>query len=333
VSLSFLDPLFGAVAFLLVHIHNALAPIFGANSGTSWALAIVLLTILMRIVLFPVFVKQIRSQRAMQTLQPKMKELQAKHKNDKEKLNQEMMALWKESGTNPLSGCLPLLLQIPVFIALYHTLRQIKPISGCPDPNSLKCYPANVPGFSQADIYSAAHAKIFSVPISASFKSSAEFLNAVGGSMTATKILCMALAVIMAATTFLSQRQLMARNTAAGTTQLAQQQQMILYLFPAMMLVYGFFFPLGVLIYWLTTNVWTMGQQFFVLKRMQVAPAPGPAPPAGPPPGAKPKPQPRNPKPAPAGGEISLPPGGAIPPDNVPRRPAGRPKNRKRGRR
>jgi YidC/Oxa1 family membrane protein insertase len=286
-------------------------------------------------------VKQIRSQRAMQVLQPKMKELQAKYKNDKEKLNQEMMALWKESGTNPLSGCLPLLLQIPVFVALYHTLRQIKPISGCPNPNSLKCYPSNVPGFSQADIYSAAHAKILMVPISASFKSPAEFLNAVGGSMTATKVLCLALAVIMAGTTFLSQRQLMARNAASGTTQLAQQQQMILYLFPAMMLVYGFFFPLGVLIYWLTTNVWTMGQQFFVLKRMQVAAVPGPStPPAGPAPGAKPKPAPRspNPKPAPAGGEISLPPGGAIPPitprpNNAARRPAGRPKNRKRGKR
>ena len=129
-SLSFLDPLFGAVAFVLVHIHSALAPIFGANSGASWALAIVLLTVGMRLCLFPLFVKQIRNQRAMQTIQPQMKELQTKYKNDKEKLNQEMMALWKESGANPLSGCLPLLLQIPIFIALFHTLRQIKPIPG-----------------------------------------------------------------------------------------------------------------------------------------------------------------------------------------------------------
>jgi YidC/Oxa1 family membrane protein insertase len=340
---SFLNPLYKAVAFLIVHIHSGLSPIFGKNSGASWALSIVLLTIAMRLVLFPVFVKQIRNQRAMQTLQPKMKELQAKYKNDKEKLNQEMMAMWKEAGANPLSGCLPLLLQIPIFISLFHTLRAIKPINSTCNAHTLACF-SGKPGFSQANIYSAAHAKIFGVPISADFTSSLTYLHALGGSQTATRILCLLLTVLMGATTFITQKQLMARSGPAASSQMAQQQKILLYVFPLVFLLYGFKFPIGVLLYWLTTNVWSMVQQRFVIRRMEPAPsvagAGGPdAPPAGPPPGAKPKPLPRGPapKPAPAGGELTLPPGGAIPPTaprpNNPRRPPGGSKNRKRGKR
>src|SRR5580693_786548 len=136
--MGFLNPLYNAVAWLLVHIHTGLAHVVGPSA--AWSLSIVVLTVAMRLVLFPVFVKQIRSQRAMQAVQPKMKELQAKYKNDKEKLNQEMMALWKEQGVNPLSGCLPLLLQIPIFISLFHSLRAIKPIKGCTDADSISCY-------------------------------------------------------------------------------------------------------------------------------------------------------------------------------------------------
>lgn len=340
-SLSFLDPLFGAVAFVLVHIHSALAPIFGANSGVSWSLAIVLLTVAMRLVMYPLFAKGVRSQRAMQDIQPEMKALQAKYKDDKEKLNQEMMALWRERGANPVSGCLPLLLQMPIFLALFHTLRQIKPMSGC-NPNSLSCYSTDVPGFSQANIYSAAHAKIFRAPISADFRSSASFVHAVGGSLTATKIVCVVLGVLMAGSMYLQARQSMARTAPAASSQMAQTQKLMLYVLPVMFLVYGFTFPIGVMLYWLTSTVWSIGQQSVVYRRMAVAPAgPGTAlPPAGPPPGAKPKPAPRSPAPkAPAGGELALPPGGAIQPI-APRprpsggqRPAGRPKNRKKGRR
>jgi YidC/Oxa1 family membrane protein insertase len=338
---SFLNPLYQAVAFLIVHIHSGLAPIFGKNSGASWALSIVLLTIAMRLVLFPVFVKQIRNQRAMQTLQPKMKELQAKYKNDKEKLNQEMMAMWKEAGANPLSGCLPLLLQIPIFVSLFHTLRAIKPMNSHCNAQTLSCF-SGKPGFSQANIYSAAHAKIFGVPISADFTSSLTYLHALGGSQAATRVLCLLLTVLMGATTFITQRQLMARSGPAATSQMAQQQKILLYVFPLVFLLYGFKFPIGVLLYWLTTNVWSMVQQRFVIRRMEPAPA-GPsieALPAGPPPGAKPKAAPRTPapRPAPADGELTLPPGGAIPPipprPSSPRRPPqGRSKNRKRGRR
>jgi YidC/Oxa1 family membrane protein insertase len=205
----------------------------------------------------------------------------------------------------------------------------------------LSCY-KGVPGFSVANIYSAAHARIFGVPISASFTSSASYLHHLHGSQTSTRVLCLVLTILMGATTFITQRQLMARNSSSGqSTQMAQQQKILLYVFPLVFLFYGFKFPIGVLLYWLTTNVWSMVQQRVVIQRMQPVDA-GPAPiVAGPAPGAKPKPAPRPPKPAPApaGGDVVLPPGGAISPqptkrpNSPPRRPNNRSKNRKRGRR
>ncbi len=354
--MSFLNPLYHAVAFLLTGIHKGMAHVFGANSGASWALSIVLLTVGMRLVLFPVFVKQIRNQRAMQAIQPKMKELQAKYKNDKEKLNQEMMALWREAGANPFSGCLPLVLQIPIFISLFHTLREIKPISHCTAITTAACYPKNIAGFSQHDILSAARAKIFNVPISASFKTSHQILHALGGSQGSTRTLALILTVLMGATTFITQRQLMARNGPAADTAMAQQQKILLYVFPLLFLGYGFYFPIGVLLYWLTTNVWSMGQQAIVIRRMD-APEEGPVvTPAGPAVGAKPKLPPRGPTPKPTAaptvpptpaskpsgtGDVVLPPGGAI--SAPPPRPSGptnparpnpnRSKKRKKGRR
>jgi YidC/Oxa1 family membrane protein insertase len=281
-----LSPLYHAVAFLLVHIYYGVSPVLGKNSGASWAVSVILLTIGMRLVLFPVFVKQIRSQRAMQALQPKMKELQAKHKNDKEKLNQEMMALWKETGTNPFAGCLPLVLQIPIFIALFHTLNKIKPhvVAG------VASYPSNVPGFPHNLIQSAAQAKVFGVPFAAAFDSNPSVLHVLGGDRLSTRILCAVLTLAMVATTFITQRQLMARNGPAADTQMAQQQKILLYVFPLFFLIYGYRFPIGVLFYWLTTNVWSMGQQFIVIRRMDTAvpPAP-PTGPTGPAPGAKPQ--------------------------------------------
>jgi len=345
--MSFLNPLYHAVAWLLTGIHSGITHVI-SSSGWSWALSIILLTMAMRLVLFPVFVKQIKNQRAMQALQPKMKELQAKYKNDKEKLNQEMMALWRENNANPLSGCLPLVLQIPIFISLYHTLREIKPLNSTCDPNSISCYPKSIAGFSQHEIYSAAHAKIFGVPISASFRSGKDLLHALGGSPGGTKALALTLTVIMGATTFITQRQLMAQNASSGNAQMVQSQKILLYVFPVLFLIYGFYFPIGVLIYWLTTNVWSMVQQRVIIRRMEAAPTVTPTvTPAGPAPGAKPvrptsggppAPTPTpTPKPASAGGQIMLPPGGAISPGAAgpgPRRPTNnRSKKRKKGRR
>jgi YidC/Oxa1 family membrane protein insertase len=329
-------PFYEAIAWLVVHIHNAIAPVFGAN--WSWALAIVFLTIFMRLLLFPLFVKQTRNMRAMQVLQPKMKELQAKYKNDKEKLNQEMMALWKEHGANPFAGCLPLILQIPVFIALFRVLNSIKPQANLPahvdctkSINFDRCFDAHY-GISQTDVAHFAIAKIFGVPISAAFNSSQQALAHVGGSVASTKVLTVVFIVLMGASTFWTQRQLMARNKASGTgsDQMAQQQKIMLYVLPLTFAIFGYRFPLGVLLYWLTTNLWSMGQQHFIIARMDAkdaaAAASKPDAPGGPPPGAKPV-RPGPPAPGTAGSGAAPPPPGPPP---GPRRPANRNKNRNR---
>ncbi|MDQ1704096.1 MAG: YidC/Oxa1 family rane protein insertase [Frankiaceae bacterium] len=320
-----LTPFYEAIAWLVVHIHSGLAPIFGSGSGAAWALSIVLLTVAMRLLLFPLFVKQIKNQRAMTALQPKMKELQAKYKNDKEKLNQEMMALWREHGANPFAGCLPLLLQIPVFFALFRVLNSLK-------PNSRGQYASHY-GISEKLVSSAAHAKVFGVPISAAFNSSKHTLSLLGASTTATKVLTVILIVLMGASTFFTQRQLMARNSAGGTSQMAQQQKILLYVLPLTFALFGYRFPLGVLLYWLTTNLWSMGQQAIVIKRMDAAAA-GATPaggidggPAGPAPGAKPT----RPSPSPAAGPTASPAVAPKPGGN--RRPANRNRRKGRGRR
>ena len=331
-----MKPFYEAIAWLVVHIHSGLGHIFGSHSAAAWALSIVLLTVAMRLVLFPLFVKQIKNQRAMQLLQPKMKELQAKYKNDKEKLNQEMMALWREHGANPLAGCLPLILQIPVFIALFRVLNSLKP--GC-GTGSATCihYGANaIPfdhhyGISAKIVASAATSKVFGVPIFAAFNSSQKTLSTVGAHSTTVKIVTAVMIVLMGASTFFTQRQLMARNSAnnSGNNQFAQQQKILLYVLPLTFAIFGYRFPLGVLLYWLTTNIWSMGQQAIVIRRMDggggAAAAVGPATPSGPPPGAKPVRPTPSPAPAASGGNAPRSGGGN-------RRPGGRNRRNRRRR-
>jgi YidC/Oxa1 family membrane protein insertase len=324
-----LNPFYNAVAWLIVHIHDGMAPIFGASSGAAWALSIVLLTMAMRLLLFPLFVKQIKNQRAMTALQPKMKELQAKYKNDKEKLNQEMMALWKEHGANPLAGCLPLLVQMPVFFALFRVLNALH-------PNKAGVYKPHFDGIMTAHLtQQASLAKVFGVPIGASFSSSTHTLNLLHASATSVKVLAAILIVLMGASTFLTQRQLLARNAASGAAEMPQQQKTLLYVLPVVFAVFGFKFPLGVLLYWLTTNLWSLGQQGIVIKRMDAAAAApaGPLPgPSGPAPGAKPQRPAAPPTPPPAAPPIPPAPGGSAngskPGGN--RRPSGRKRNRRR---
>src|SRR5205085_12113773 len=125
-----LNPLYVAVTKVILGIHALFAPIFGTSSGLTWGLAVFFLTVLVRILLFPIFVKQIKTQRAMSELAPKVKEIQTKYKKDRERMNTEVMALYKEHNANPLMGCLPLLLQMPVFYALFHVLRYISDHGG-----------------------------------------------------------------------------------------------------------------------------------------------------------------------------------------------------------
>ncbi len=250
-----MTPLYWAVSALLVGWHWLLSLVLDPNGGWAWALSIAGLTIVIRTLLIPLFVRQIRSSRNMQLLQPKMKELQKKYGHDREKLGQEMMKLYKETGTNPFSSCLPLLLQSPVFLALFRVL----------DGASKGEAHSSV---IEPHVESLRHAKIFGAEISQTF------LRASGEGALNVKIVAVVLIILMTSTMFITQLQLMRKNMPkeALEGQAAQMQKIMLYVFPVFFLIGGFNFPIGVLIYWFVSNVWTMGQQFYVIRRN---PAPG----------------------------------------------------------
>jgi YidC/Oxa1 family membrane protein insertase len=264
-----LDPLYTAISWVMARWHSLWNLIFGdpapesGLAGIAWVLAIVFLVVTIRLILFPLFVKQIKSQRAMQELQPEMAKLRKQFGSDRQGLSQAMMALQKERGVNPLAGCLPILPQIPVFLSLFHVLRRL-----APGKDGL---------YSWTDELTdeAARAKLFGAPISASFNMEGAKRDAIlaitGGSYTNIRVVAMVLIVIMCATTFLTQKQIQQRSGPVEG-QAATVQKILLYVMPAGLFVSGFLFPIGVLLYWFTNNLWTLGQQFFILRKM---PPPG----------------------------------------------------------
>lgn len=272
--MSFLNPLYNLIARLVALLHDVVHPVL-RSEGASWAVAIVLLVVAMRLLLFPLFVKQIKTQRQMQVLAPQLKALQQKYKGDRETLAQEQMKLYREHGANPVAGCLPLILQIPIFLALFRVLNGIQPKSCAPGPACEGGYHfVAAHGLSVATVMSASTAKIFGVPIAAAFTSKASLLSFLSASQTSVRVLAAAMIVLMALSTFITQRQLLAKNAATADSPMASQQKTLLYILPLMFAFFGFRFPVGVLLYWLTTNLWSMGQQYFVIKRMPVAGGP-----------------------------------------------------------
>lgn len=252
---SILHPLYYAVSWVMVTFHTLLGFILGKSSHESfkWTMSIILLVILIRIVLIPLFVKQIKSQRAMTALQPKMKEIQKKYKDDRQKQSEEMMKLYKEHKTNPLASCFPLIAQAPIFFALF------KVLSGVANKHSY------VPNVLTPSLLATAHdAKFLGAPIANSFLSHPILPTGT------TKIVTICLIVFMSATTFTTQRQLMVKGMPkmdSSNNMMVQQQKIMLYVFPFIFAVSGVNFPIGVLIYWSTTNLWTFGQQYYVIKR------------------------------------------------------------------
>jgi len=251
-----LNPLYNIVSGVIVFIHKLLEPLFGADSGVTWTLSIMGLVVLIRIILIPLFVKQIKSQRALTALQPHMKEIQKKYKDDRQKQSEEMMKLYKEHKTNPLASCFPILAQAPIFFALFTVLNGI----AAKTPEGVSAPIAR--GFLKGEyLDSAAQAAFFGAKISQSF---------LGSTDTTVKIVTVLLIIFMSATTFTTQRQLMVKGMPkmdASNNMMLQQQKIMLYLFPVIFAISGVNFPVGVLIYWSTTNLWTWGQQYYVIKR------------------------------------------------------------------
>jgi YidC/Oxa1 family membrane protein insertase len=244
-----IDTVRGFVESVLTFLHDVLFPIFG---GASWGWAIIALTLIVRVALLPLAIKQTRSMRAMQAIQPQMKALQKKHKVDKElmrkdpekykakkaKLNEEMMALYKEEGANPAASCLPLLAQAPIFIALFWTIRDMDELRD--------------EGFY-----------FFTRATETAMEEGLAVLVSAAGWPGWLLI------VLMSGTMFLSQKQMMARTAATGADNpMAQQQKILLYVMPVFLAVISFQFPIGILLYWVTTNFWQVVQQAIILREV-----------------------------------------------------------------
>ena len=264
-----LDWLYTGISWVMARWHSLWNFLFGdppaetGLAGLAWVLAIICLVVTIRLLLFPLFVKQVKSQRAMQELQPEMAKLRKQYGSDRQGLSQAMMALQKERGVNPLAGCLPILPQIPVFLSLLHVLRRLAPGA------------EGLYSWSDELTDEAARAKLFGAPISAQFSMTGEKEAAIlaipGVTYLNIRIVAFVLIVIMCFTTFFTQKQIMSRSGPVEG-QAAMVQKLLLYVMPMSLFVTGFFFPIGVLVYWFTNNLWTLGQQFFILRKM---PPPG----------------------------------------------------------
>ncbi|QIM22397.1 membrane protein insertase YidC [Phycicoccus sp. HDW14] len=262
---SILTPIEWLVAWIMYGFHQVFTTLgLPEAAGITWALSIVGLVIVMRAAMIPLFVKQIKASRKMQLIQPELQKIQKKYKGksdpeSRQAMTQETMELYKKEGTNPFSSCLPILVQSPFFFGLFRVLNGLQDIaSGKKD----QIGPITKTVAGQAE-----SASIFGAQLSDSF---------LRANNLSTQIVTVVLIVLMSATTFTTQRQLMTKNMpqSALDSPFAKQQKMLLYIFPVIFAVSGINFPIGVLLYWFTTNVWSMTQQFYVIRRM---PAPGSA--------------------------------------------------------
>ncbi|MDQ4038545.1 MAG: membrane protein insertase YidC [Actinomycetota bacterium] len=260
------DWLYTAISWVLKMWHSLFSTFLDPAAGLTWALSIVFLVITVRILLFRLFVKQVRSQRAMQELQPEIAKLKKQYGSDRQGMAQAMSALQKERGVNPLAGCLPILPQIPVFIGLLHVLRRLRP-----DAPGLY-------GWNDTLTDQAASAQVFGAPISSAFFmpggiKTDSILDLPGVELTTIRVVTTVLIVVMCLTTFFTQKQIMSRSGPVEG-QAAMIQKLLLYGMPIGLFVSSFFFPLGVLMYCFVNNLWTLGQHFYILKKL---PPPGSA--------------------------------------------------------
>jgi YidC/Oxa1 family membrane protein insertase len=255
-----LNYLYEAVGWVFTHIYDVLKPAFGASSGWTWALSIVILVVLMRLIMVPLFVKQMHTTRAMSSLQPQMAALRKKYKNDKQTLNQETMKLYQEAGVNPLMGCLPVVLQLPLFFSLFSVLRAIAE------------YPGHGPtkyGLPIAMVKAGRQAQILGAHIA----DKVLFTDGVNVPLHSKLVILAAVAVSMC-TTYLTIRQSQKRGMMPAATPdnpMASSQKYMTYIMPLFALT-GLYWPFGLVLYWVTTNVWTLGQQWVLGMRYPYTP-------------------------------------------------------------
>ncbi|SDN35449.1 YidC/Oxa1 family membrane protein insertase [Actinomyces ruminicola] len=261
-------PLMVAVAWVMVSIHRFLVFIgFPDGPGIAWVLSIIGLTMFVRLLIMPLFVKQIRASRGMQLMQPELQALQNKYKgkNDpasKQRQQEEMMALYRKHNTNPFASCFPILIQMPVFFALFRVLANLEAVAtdAYADHDSIGPLTAALAEQVQAST-------VFGAPLSASFMNSSEIT---------VKIVTVVMIILMSVTQWYTMAQLSMKNMPDSVKNsdnpAMRSQRMMMTIMPIFFAFTGVQFQIGVLVYWVTTNLWTMGQQFFTIRKM---PAPG----------------------------------------------------------
>jgi len=248
------------VSFILWVWHRAFGYLLGYSSGITWALSVVFLVFTLRAILYWPFVHQMRSMRKMQQFQPEMTKLREKYKNDRQKQTEELQKLQREHGVNPLGGCLPMFVQIPVFIGLFHVLREFK-------PGKTENY-----FFSGAENQSFVDASFFGAKLGAWPTMPAAELGALGTTLAQQIIPMIPLMIAAGIFTHITARHSVARQNATpgalDNPQTAMMQKLMLYVFPIGVVVGAPFLPLAILIYWVSNNLWTLGQQYLVYKKI-----------------------------------------------------------------
>jgi len=262
---SILNPLADLVAWVIIHLHTWLGSLFGPDSGLAWGLSIVILVVLIRICLIPLFVKQVHAQRKMAQHAPQLAELRKKYKNDKQRLNEETMKFYKENGVNPLAGCLPMIPQMVIFFSLFYVLRAIAEWSPAHYVHG-KLVAATVPkyGLSVPLLESARKATIFGVHLSDKL-----LLPHTPGMGLVPSLVAAVTVALSATTTFLTVRQTSKRGLMQTNVDpdnpMAGMQKYMMYIVPFFSLT-GLYWQYGLVLYWVTTNLWTLGQQFFMFR-------------------------------------------------------------------
>jgi YidC/Oxa1 family membrane protein insertase len=247
---------------ILVAFHSGWVAIgMAPGDGLTWILSILGLVLVVRAALIPLFVRQIKSQRKMLEIAPQLKKIQEKYKGkrdqfSREAMSRETMELYKRTGTSPFSSCLPLIAQMPIFFSLFQVLD-----------NAQKHPEAAGIGLLSAPLaHSFGTAKLFGAPLAATLTNN--------GGVALVSVIAIGMIALMTASQFITQLQIMSKNVSPETmaSPMYRQQKMLLYVLPLVFIFSGIAFPLGVMFYWVFSNLWTMGQQFIVIRN---SPTPG----------------------------------------------------------
>ena len=269
-----LDIIYYPVSAIMWVWYKAFAFLLGPSNFFAWALSVMFLVFTLRAILYKPFVRQIRTTRQMQELQPQIKALQKKYGKDRQRMALEMQKLQKEHGFNPILGCLPMLAQIPVFLGLYHVLRSFNRTQGGFGQPELSVELNRSLGnyvFSATDVGHFLDANLFGAPIGATMIQTTGLDAFTEFNRVAVIAVGVPLMILAGVATYFNSRASVARQSpeAAANPQTAMMNKLALYVFPLGVVVGGPFLPLAIIMYWLANNIWTFGQQHYVFGKIE----------------------------------------------------------------